>query len=263
MSVDFLFMGIDSWLTLCVFLFGLCAAAWLGKRTWSRHYRRTEAFEDELKVVLGASLSLFGLLVGFILSFAISGYNARIAAEENEAIAIGNAIQHTTLLEDRYQARAEQLLTEYLELRIRFYETGNEVLRAQLRLQAIELQTRMWSLISRIARAEPNAIVNTVLAASTALYVSQQKTMASWRRQIPNAAWIMLLLFGVCSNFLIGYNTRGRQGSHLLLLTTPVITALTLFMIAEIDVPGRGLIHVVPDNLQAIKITLEHGGLTP
>lgn len=263
MSADSLFMDIDSWLILFVLSSSMCTAAWLGRRAWSRHNKRTEAFEDELKIVLGASLSLFGLLVGFILSFAISGYNTRIAAEENEAIAIGNAIQHTTLLEDRYQERAEQLLTEYLDLRIQFYETSDETQRVRLRLQAIDSQTRMWMLVSRIARAEPNAILNTVLGVSTTLYVSQQKTMASWRRQIPNMAWVMLLLFGMCSNFLIGYNMRGQRGNHLLLLTTPVITALTLFMIAEIDVPGRGLIHVVPDNLQAIRVTLRHGGLVP
>ena len=42
----------------------------------------------------------------------------------------------------------------------------------------------------------------------------------------------------------------------------PIFTALALFMIAEIDVPGKGLIRVAPDNLNALILTLEQGGLT-
>ena len=67
----------------------------------------------------------------------------------------------------------------------------------------------------------------------------------------------------MCSNFLIGYNIRGRNSGSALLLVVPAITALAMFLIAEIDVPGKGLIHVTPDNLQAIRATLSAGGLAP
>lgn len=75
----------------CIFFLGLSFSALLGKFTWGRKFEHDAVTEDEIKIVLGATLSLFGLLIGFILSFAIGGYNARVAAEENEAIAIGNA----------------------------------------------------------------------------------------------------------------------------------------------------------------------------
>ncbi|MCO7636836.1 hypothetical protein [Kerstersia gyiorum] len=263
MHADLLDIDIYSWTTLVALLASLTLAAFLGKYTWGRRFKHSNTSDDELKVVLGAALSLFALLIGFILTFAINGYNLRVSAEENEAIAIGNALQHTTLLEESKQEQAEQMLRHYLELRIQFFETNDNALRADLRLQAIQLQTRMWTLISKIALANPNTIIKTALEASNNLYTAQQKTMSSWRRQVPNAAWAILLLFGLCSNFMIGYNIRGKQGSNLLILTFPVITALALFLIAEIDVPGRGMIQVAPDNLQAIKVTLAHGGLAP
>ena len=34
-------------------------------------------------------------------------------------------------------------------------------------------------------------------------------------------------------------------------------------MISEIDVPGKGVIHVTPQNLEALQVTLSKGGLTP
>ncbi|MCB4812547.1 hypothetical protein QDQ39_06940 [Providencia rettgeri] len=34
-----------------------------------------------------------------------------------------------------------------------------------------------------------------------------------------------------------------------MILILPSLTTLALFMIAEIDVPGEGMIHVTPDDL--------------
>ncbi|MBX6965407.1 hypothetical protein [Alcaligenes faecalis] len=252
-----------SWLLLICIFISLSLAAFLGKFSWGRKFKRDAATEDELKIVLGATLSLFGLLIGFILSFAISGYNTRVAAEENEAIAVGNAFQRTTLLQESHQEQAKSILMDYLNLRSQFFETADEDQRAEIRMESIRMQTSMWTLISRIAKANPDPIIVTVLNACNDLYVAQQKTMASWRHQIPGAAWTILIIFGLCSNFLIGYNIRGKGGRNTLIFVIPAVTALALFMIAEIDVPGKGIIRVAPDNLKAIRVTVSSGGLMP
>lgn len=118
-------------------------------------------------------------------------------------------------------------------------------------------------MISKIAKVKPDPILAMALNACNDLYTAQQKTLASWRNQVPGTAWAILLVFGLCSNFLLGYNVRGQRGSNRLIFIIPAITALALFMIAEIDVPGKGIIHVSPDNLQALLVTLSHGGLMP
>ena len=251
-----------SWLILVSMLLVLCLAAFAGKVVWGGKAVRNADFDDELKVVLGCILSMFGLLVGFILSFAISGLNSRMAAEENEAVAIGNAFQRTTLLTESQQETAEKLLEEYLALRIAFYATDDDAKRADIRMESIKKQAYMWFQISKLAKQNPNPVIVTVLNASSELYVAQQKTMSSWRHQIPVVAWALLVLSAVCSNFLIGYNARGKSGSNVLVCIMPIFTALALFMIAEIDVPGKGLIRVAPDNLNALILTLEQGGLT-
>lgn len=257
------FRAVDfySWVLLFCIFAGLSLAAFLGKFTWGRRVKRDALAEDELKIVLGATLSLFGLLIGFILSFAIGGYNTRVAAEENEAIAVGNAFQRTTLLKEGHQEQAQKILLEYLNLRTQFFGTASDQERAQIRLESIRIQTRMWNLISNIAKAHPDPIIATALNACNDLYTAQQKTMASWRHQIPGAAWFILIVFGVCSNFLIGYNVRGSRDRNALIFIIPAVTALALFMIAEIDVPGKGIIQVSPDNLQALRVTLSSGGL--
>ncbi|EPJ92798.1 MULTISPECIES: hypothetical protein [Pseudomonas] len=255
-------VDVNSWYLLVSMLLGLCVAAFAGKMTWGQTVRRDAAFDDELKVVLGGTLSMFGLLMGFILSFAISGLNTRMTAEENEAIAIGNAFQRTTLLSESQQEQAEKMLMDYLAIRISFFATEDDDQRAAIRLDSIKMQSHMWALISKIAKEKPSSVIVTALNATNELYVSQQKTMASWRPQIPGVAWALLILFAICSNFLIGYNVKGSRGGNTLVCVMPIFTALALFMIAEIDVPGKGIIQVVPDNLRALIVTLEHGGLT-
>lgn len=251
-----------SWFMLISMLLILCLSAFAGKTSWGRKFDRKADFDDELKIVLGCMLSMFGLLVGFILSFAISGLNSRMAAEENEAVAIGNAFQRATLLTEAQHDRAEELLQEYLLARIAFYATDDDEQRAAIRMESIKMQSHMWILISKIAKETPNAVIVTVLNAGNELYVAQQKTMSSWRHQIPSVAWALLVLCAICSNFLIGYNARGKSGGNTLVCIMPIFTALALFMIAEIDVPGKGLIQVKPDNLKALIVTLEQGGLT-
>lgn len=229
------------------------ATALLGKAARRRQDRRGRVADDELKIVLGATLSLFALLIGFMLSFAISGYNNRVQAEENEAFAIGHAFQRSALLDAAHQAQALDLLGQYLDLRISFYAADDADERLQSRLQSIQLQTHMWLLVSNLAKQNPSLVLNSLLDACNELYTAQQKTLSSWRRQIPAPAWVMLILFALCSNFLIGYNARGVKGNNLLIVTFPALIALSLFMIAEIDVPGEGLIHATPDNLEVLR----------
>ena len=57
----------------------------------------------------------------------------------------------------------------------------------------------------------------------------------------PGAAWVLLILFAVSANVLIGYNIRGLRGSNIMILILPLLTTMALFMIAEIDIRVKGL----------------------
>ena len=237
-------------------------AAWVGK-TLSRRYARASTAQDEdIKIVLGATLSLFGLLLGFLLSFAISNYQTRTSSEEQEAIAIASAFQHTSLLAssgEKEQTKA--ILDKYLATRILFYKAPDDVTREELRMQAIHIQTKMRDFVSEVAKQAPNPLSMSLVGASNQLYITQQKTMASWRNQIPLVAWLILVVFGVCSNFLIGYQMHNSNRGLAGLVVVPFVIALALFLISEIDVPGRGVLHVMPENLEGLRMTLGKSGL--
>lgn len=250
--------NLDSlWLLLGAFVL-FSVAALLGKMLRAWLDRIEVVADDVVKIVLGASLSLFGLLLGFLLSFAISGYNARMQAEENEALAIGHAFQRMALLQAHEQATAENMLQDYLSLRIHFFGAANNEERQQARISSTQLQSRMWALLSEQVRRDPSLLHQSVLDACDALYQAQQKTLSSWRAQIPLPAWVMVLLFALCSNFLIGYTVHGVRGNYALVIIVPGLIAVSLYVIAQIDMPGEGPIHVLPDNMRILQEILLH-----
>lgn len=252
-------LDFESMVNLLSLFILLALAAWTGRKFSIRRSQEEVLQDEHVKIVLGATLSIFGLLIGFLLSFAISGYNMRLGAEEKEAMALGNAFQRATLLQDQpAQAKMESMLNQYLDARIEFYSAPTEDQRDSLRQASRELHSNIWMYASEQARQAPNMFSASLMDACNQLYVAQQETMASWRHQIPLVAWMILMVFGVCSNFLVGYHMYGGKRKLNWLLVVPCVTALALFMILEIDVPGKGMIHVAPDNLQDLRAAILH-----
>lgn len=227
----------------------------IGKYLFKKRQRGDDRADDEAKIVLGALLSLLFLLMGFILSIAIAGYNAREQTEEQEAIAIANAVQNTSMLTEESQAQAYPLLQKYLNTRISFFNSGTHIYSKALQAQSIEIQKSLWQIAVSEAKTSPVNGFSLVLSSYTELYNTQARTTAGWRDQIPGAAWLLLIIFSVAANYLIGHNIRGLRGRNALIITLPLLTTMALFMIAEIDVPGEGVIYVKPENLVALQAT--------
>lgn len=111
---------IDSILLFVITFILLVISAYIGKFIFKRRNAHEDIADDEAKIILGAILSLLGLLIGFVLSISINGYNNRQQTEENEAIAIGNAYQRIQILNNSDKNDAIHLLQQYLEARIEF-----------------------------------------------------------------------------------------------------------------------------------------------
>ena len=73
---------------------------------------------------------------------------------------------------------------------------------------------------------------------------SQGYTQAAWWNRIPTAAWMLLISTAIFCNLLIGYDAPGRN--RVLLLILPIALSISLFLIADIDSPRRGIIRVQP-----------------
>src|SRR5271169_5636348 len=84
---------------------------------------REEDERENLDLIIGATLTLLGLLIGFSFSMAISRYDLRKNFEEAEANAIGTEYVRTGLMTAVAAAGVRAQLRRYLDLRILFYTT--------------------------------------------------------------------------------------------------------------------------------------------
>src|SRR5258705_7780664 len=77
-------------------------AMWFGARVGAIFHNRLGKLDpnmlEDFKIVLGATLTLLGLIVGFTFSMAVSRYDQRKNLEEQEANAIGTEYVRADLL---------------------------------------------------------------------------------------------------------------------------------------------------------------------
>jgi hypothetical protein len=239
-----------------VSLVALWLCAWAGARFLARFAPRGEEAREDLSVVLAASLTLLGLIVGFTFSMAISRYDQRKNYEEAEANAIGTEYVRVQLLPGPESARAQLLLREYLDQRILFYSVHDRSQLAPLAARTGELQEQLWASVRAPAAASPTPVMALVVAGMNDVLNSQGYTQAAWWNRIPAAAWLFMALIAILCNLMLGYTARHLRARVVLLSVLPVVLAIAFFLIADIDSPRGGIIHVAPQNLLALRPTL-------
>ncbi len=213
-----------------------------------------EDIREDYGVVLGGTLTLLGLIIGFSFSMATSRYDQRKIYEEGEANAIGTEYVRVDLLPANDAVPLRALLARYTELRVRFYKTRKSEELSQIDKATVAVQDRLWAIVSNAAKAQPNT--NTMLVASGMNDVlnSQGYTQASWWNRIPLAAWAMMFAIAVVSHLLLGYGSHLKSG--FLTVVLPLMVAISFFLIADIDSPRGGVIRVQPQNLVALAASL-------
>jgi len=239
-----------------VSLVALWLCAWAGARFLGRFAPRGEEAHEDLSVVLAASLTLLGLIIGFSFSMAISRYDQRKNYEEAEANAVGTEYVRTQFLPAADAAQAQQLLREYLDQRILFYNVHDRSQLPPIDARTAELQNELWQSVRAPATASPTPVMALVVAGMNDVLNSQGYTQAAWWNRIPKAAWWLMALIAVMCNFMLGYTARHLRSRLVLLSVLPLVLGVAFFLIADIDSPRGGIIHVAPQNLLALRPTL-------
>ena len=241
-------------LILVLSLFAFWISARIGASLPERQGERENVGHDDFDILLGATLTLLALIIGFTFSMAVSRYDQRKNLEEEEANAIGTEYLRVHVLPAADAARVGALLKSYLDHRILHYNTRNEEQLRHIDAQTAQLQTEMWSAVEAPAAAQPTPVTALILAGMNDVLNSQGYAQAARRNRIPIGAWILLVAISILCNLLTGYRSRGRKAFLLLIL--PLALSISIFLIADIDSPRRGTIRVRPQNLESLAESL-------
>ena len=119
-----------------------------------------------------------------------------------------------------------------------------------------QLQADLWAAVRGPVAAEPTPVAALVLAGMNDVINSQGYTQAAFWNRIPRAVWWLMAAIALCSNVLFGYRSREGKAARKLALVLPFVVATAFLLIADIDAPRRGLIHVSPQNLESLAKSL-------
>ena len=231
----------------------LALASMAGALVRKRYPGVSDEQKDDLSVILGATLTLLALIIGFSFSMATNRYDQRKNFEEAEANAIGTELLRADLIAAADAANARRLLGEYLDQRIRFYINKDDTQRARIDQRTAQLQADLWGAVRGPAASQATPVAALVLAGMNDVINSQGYTQAAYWNRIPVAAWCLMAAIAVCSNLLFGYRS---QNAGKLALALPLVVSISFLLIADIDAPRHGLIEVRPQNLESLAASL-------
>jgi len=232
----------------------LLLAAQIGDILRSKLRPLKEEDRDDFSVVLSATLTLLGLLIGFSFSMAISRYDQRKNYEEAEANAIGTEYVRADLLPAADATRVRVLLKKYIDQRVLFYTIRDPHQLAKINTDTAELQNQLWSALQPTAVANSTPVIALAVSGMNDVLNSQGYTQAAWWNRIPIAAWVLMAAIAICCNILIGYGAHHTDRRLLLIL--PMAVSISFFLIADIDSPRGGAIRVAPQNLLSLSKSL-------
>jgi hypothetical protein len=232
---------------------------WLSAQLGASLRRRRPLKDDErddFGIVQTATLTLLGLIIGFSFSMAVVRYDLRKNYEEAEANAIGTEYVRTDLLPATGAAAVRAQLRKYLDLRILFYRTRDEIELRQISDDTAHLQGEMWSAVQAPAVERPTPVIALAVSGMNDVLNSQGYTQAAWWNRIPASAWGLMIAIAICSNVLVGYGARTARAKAGLLFVLPLVVSIAFLLIADIDTPRKGFIHVAPQNLIGLSQSL-------
>lgn len=235
----------------------MLVSAQIGVFLRQRRLKLEEGERQDLDVIVAATLTLLGLIIGFSFSMALGRYDQRKNYEESEANAIGTEYVRADLLPSANGARVRALLRDYLDQRVLFYETTDEHLLQQINTRTSQLQTELWTAAQAPSVTQPTPILALAVSGMNDVLNSQGYTQAAWWNRIPIAAWGLMAAIAICSNLLVAYGARRAKAGVIRLLILPFVLSIAFFFIADIDSPRRGIIRVHPQNLISLAQSLQ------
>lgn len=249
----------SQWLVFLVVTALLLGLAEVGFRTGLRLHRASdEARKSQIGSTMGAVLGLLGLLLGFTFALAAARYEGRRELVLKEANAVGTTFLRASFLPDAHRIAVEGLLRRYTEVRMDFYAAGEDETKiAAAERAAAQLQSELWAHTVAAGREAPTPLVPTFINALNETIDLDATRMNALRNHVPGAVWLLVLAVAGCGCGLSGC-AAGATGvrSTFSVAVLPLLTAVVITLIADLDRPRGGLIGISQQPLIDLQQTL-------
>ncbi len=187
-------------------------ASVMGSWLRSRNPNAGDEQHEDLGIILGATLTLLALIIGFSVSMASSRYDQRKSLEEAEANAIGTEMLRADLVPPATPQRSAAFLAA-TSTSASFYKSGRHR-QTQIDQSTSQLQTELWAAVRGPATEQPTPVAALVVSGMNDVINSQGYTQAAFWNRIPRAVWWLMAAIALCSNVLFGYRSRDGKAAR-------------------------------------------------
>jgi FtsH-binding integral membrane protein len=216
----------------------------MGRRRRADAERRTQA-----TTILAALLTLLGLMLAFTFTVVQTRFLARKQLVVQEANAIGTAYLRAAMLPDGAASRSQELLREYVELRI-VRDPGQVAAAVQ---ESEKFHDVLWAQAERVAERNPESEVVSlyVRALNEVIDLHTERVAVGVYHRLAPLILGILFVIAVFAMSTLGHSS-GLSRWRGLVPTFSVIIGFScvLLLIIEMDRPWQ---RVFPVNQEALK----------
>lgn len=255
-----LFYDVNLWLILVAsigfFLLATEAGFLLGRRSQSTSNLHSIS---QIYTIQGATLGLLSLLLGFTFAMAMSRYDTRRQVILEESNAIGTTFLRAQLLPEPPRKEVSNLLRGYVEVRLEFYEAGNDQkILGEVRNKTERLQNQLWTHGAAMGEKDPRAIpTGLFLQSLNELIDLNAKRITALENHVPEITLVLLYFVAIMATGLIGYGC-GLSGirNFFVSIISSILIAAVIMVIIDLDRPRAGLIKVSQQRMIDLRDSL-------
>ncbi len=207
-----------------------------------RRFRIHHKTLTESSVVEGAIFALFGLLLAFTFSGAISRYDTHRELIIEESNYIDVAYLRLDLLPPAAQPPLRQLFRDYATSRLHLYDAVTDEISPRTR----HLQDEIWrqSVAAADAPGANRDATKLLIPALNNMIDITATRQNAFNMHPPAVVFLLLFVFSGGSAFLAGYSMAIHSHSWLYMIALSIAVTLTIYATLEIEYPRRGLIRL-------------------
>lgn len=219
----------------------------LGRRF--RIHRNAEARSSAIE---SAVFALFGLLLAFTFSGAMSRYDAHRSLIVEETNDIGTAYLRLDLLPAPSQPELRQLFRDYTNSRLHLYDT----VAPEVSQETVRLQQEIWTKAVRAsgaAGASPDASKLLLPALNNMIDITATR-QNTFNMHPPAIVYWLLFVLSCCCAFIAGFGMSNTHRNWLYILAFAFVVTLTIYTTMEIEYPRRGIIRLAHTDQTLISL---------
>ena len=194
--------------------------------------------------VVGGMLGLMAFLLGFCISIVIGQHNGRKAMVVDEANAIGTAYLRADFLNDDDRDATQDLLREYVEIRLA--AASDVTLYESVLSRSEEIHSQLWSIVvQNVAQGNQSDVMALFVDSINEVIDVHSLRIAAVELRLPRQLGIVLYAATLLSFLLVGVSNSANGKRDMITIFLFALAFVTVFIIiVDLDRAQEGLLTV-------------------